>query len=54
MTMPVKFEVSVMRVGNSLRATIPKEIAAHLTLKKGDIIIMWVDNSHIIMEKKKK
>jgi len=52
MTMPVKFELSVMQVGNSLRITIPKEIAQHLKIKKGDMVKLWVDNQHIIVEKK--
>lgn len=50
MTMPVKFEVSVMQVGNSLRITIPKEIAKHLNFKKGDTVVLWVDNTHAILE----
>ena len=52
MTMPVKFEVSVMQVGNSLRVTIPKEVAQHLKVKKGDRLTMYSDNSHVILEKK--
>jgi putative addiction module antidote len=52
MTMPVKFEVSVMQVGNSLRVTIPKEVAQHLKIKKGDKLTMYSDNSHVILEKK--
>ena len=52
MQMPVKFEVSVMRVGNSLRITIPKEVAKYLKLEKGDMVSMWTDNSHIVIEKK--
>ena len=52
MSMPIKFELSVMQVGNSLRVTIPKEVAKHLDIKKGDAVEMWVDNSHILMEKK--
>jgi len=51
--MPVKFEVSVMQVGKSLRITIPKEIGKHLNLTKGDAIELWVDNHTILMEKKK-
>ena len=50
--MPIKFELSVMQVGNSLRITIPKEVAKHLNLKKGDTVDLWVDNSHIIVEKR--
>ena len=52
MLMPVKFELSVMQVGNSLRVTIPKEVAKHLNLNKGDTVEMWVNNSSIIVEKK--
>jgi AbrB family looped-hinge helix DNA binding protein len=50
--MPVKFEVSVMQVGSSLRITIPKEVAQHLQVKKGDRLVMYADNSHVILEKK--
>ena len=53
MEVPVKFELSVMQVGNSLRITIPKEVAKHLELEKGDVVELWVDNQHIIVEKKK-
>lgn len=52
--MPVKFEISVVLVGKSLKITIPKEIAKHLNLKKGDTVLMWVDNTHIIVEVEKK
>jgi bifunctional DNA-binding transcriptional regulator/antitoxin component of YhaV-PrlF toxin-antitoxin module len=54
MVMPVKFEVSVIQNEKSLRVTIPKELAAHLELKKGDSVVMWADNSHVILEKKSK
>ncbi|MBN2260468.1 MAG: AbrB/MazE/SpoVT family DNA-binding domain-containing protein [Clostridiales bacterium] len=50
--MPVKFEISVVQVGKSLKVTIPVEIARHMDLNKGDHVEMWVDNSHIIIEKK--
>jgi AbrB family looped-hinge helix DNA binding protein len=52
--LPVKFEVSVVLVGKSLKVTIPKEVCKHLDLKKGDTVLMWTDNSHLIIEKKKK
>jgi AbrB family looped-hinge helix DNA binding protein len=51
--MPIKFEVSVMQVGNSLRITVPKEVAQHLQIKKGDKLLMYSDNSHVVLEKKK-
>jgi bifunctional DNA-binding transcriptional regulator/antitoxin component of YhaV-PrlF toxin-antitoxin module len=53
MEMPVKFEVSVMEVGKSVRITIPIELKKHLELKKGDTVVMWSDNSHVVLEKKK-
>ena len=42
------------QIGNSLRVTIPKELAQHLNLKKGDILTMWADNSHLILDREKK
>jgi len=51
--LPVKFEVSVVLVGKSLKVTIPKEVCKLLDLKKGDTVLMWTDNSHLIIEKKK-
>ncbi len=49
--MPIKFKISVVQVGKSLKVTIPKEICEYLKLKKGDKVHMWVDNKHIIIEK---
>jgi AbrB family looped-hinge helix DNA binding protein len=51
--LPVKFEVSVMQVGKSLRITIPKEIGKHLNIVKGDLVELWVDNHNIVVEKKR-
>ena len=51
--MPVKFESSVMQVGNSLRITIPQEISKYLNLEKGDIVELWASNHSILVEKKK-
>ena len=53
MEVPVKFELSVMQVGNSLRITIPVEVAKHLEIENGDTVQLWVDNQHIIVQKKK-
>jgi antitoxin component of MazEF toxin-antitoxin module len=52
--MPVKFKISVVLVGKSLKVTIPKELVEHLSLKKGDTVAMWADNSHVVLEKEKK
>jgi len=51
--LPVKFEVSVVLVGKSLKVTIPKEVCHYLALTKGDKVSMWVDDTHIIIEKVK-
>jgi antitoxin component of MazEF toxin-antitoxin module len=50
--MTVKFEGSVMQVGNSLTVTIPHEIAKHMDLERGDIVELWVSNHRMVMEKK--
>lgn len=53
MYMPVKFEISVVQVGKSLKITIPVEVCRHLEIEKGDVVALWVDNNHMIVEKKK-
>ncbi len=53
MQMPIKFEVSAMQVGSSIRITLPKEVREHLNVQKGDKLVMYADNSHVIIEKKK-
>jgi antitoxin component of MazEF toxin-antitoxin module len=50
--LPVKFTISVVLVGKSLKVTIPKELCEHMSLEKGDQVSMWADNQHIIIEKK--
>jgi AbrB family looped-hinge helix DNA binding protein len=50
--MSVKFELKVGQVGKSLKVTIPKEITKHMKIEKGDTVEMWVDNGHILIEKK--
>ena len=52
MQVPVKFQVKVVQVGNSLKITVPVEVARHLGIEKGDTVNLWVDNNHIIVEKK--
>jgi len=43
---------SVVQVGNSLKITIPKEVVKHVGLEKGSKVELWVDNGHVIVEKK--
>lgn len=51
--LPVKFESSVMQVGNSLRITIPQEISKYLDIEKGDRVELSVSNHSMVLEKKK-
>jgi len=51
-TVPVKFEIKVVQVGNSLKITVPKQIVNHIGLKRGDTVLMWADNSHVTIERK--
>ena len=50
--MSVKFEGTVLKVGNSLRITIPSEIANQLNLERGDAVELWVSNHSMLVEKK--
>jgi antitoxin component of MazEF toxin-antitoxin module len=52
MTLPVRFEISVVQVGNNLKITISKEISKHLKLAKGDTVYIYVDNNRMILEEK--
>ena len=52
MEMPIKFEVTANKVGNSLKITLPVEVAKYLQLTPGDKVEMWEENNHIILAKK--
>ena len=41
-----------MKVGNSLRITIPQELAKHLNIDKADALELWAENQNLIIEKK--
>jgi putative addiction module antidote len=47
--MAVKFKIKVVKVGNSLRVTIPKEIAEAIKVKTGDLVNISLENSRIII-----
>lgn len=49
--MPVEFEISVVKVGNSLRMTIPKQIAKAMKLVKGDVLLVSMTNGDMIVRK---
>ena len=50
--MPVEFEISVVRVGNSLRMTIPKQIAKAMNVVKGDTLLVSMTNGDMIVRKR--
>lgn len=50
--MPIQFEMSVVKVGNSLRMTIPKEIVKAMNLEKGDTLLVGMNNGDMIVKKK--
>ena len=50
--MPIQFEMSVVKVGNSLRMTIPKEIVRSMNLEKGDTLLVGMNNGDMIVKKK--
>jgi putative addiction module antidote len=49
--LPIEFKVKVAKIGNSLRATIPKPIVDGIGLKKGDTLILTVSDSEIKIRK---
>ena len=48
---PVEFEISVVKVGNSLRMTIPKPIAKAMNLSKGDTLLVSMTNGDMVVRK---
>jgi AbrB family looped-hinge helix DNA binding protein len=51
--MSVKFKIRIVKVGNSLRITIPKEIAEATHLKIGDLVNVSLEDNRIIVCKAK-
>jgi bifunctional DNA-binding transcriptional regulator/antitoxin component of YhaV-PrlF toxin-antitoxin module len=49
--MPITFERAVFKSGDSYRITIPMEIIRALDIKEKEKLRIWLDNSHIIIEK---
>ena len=50
--MPITFKVKAVKIGNSIRMTIPKEIVEYLEIKEGDILLVSVTDKQIIVKKK--
>ena len=50
--MPVVFEISAVKVGGSLRMTIPKEVATAMKIDKGDKLEVTMNNGEMVVRKK--
>lgn len=49
--MTVEFKVKVVRIGNSLRITIPKEICEALKITAGNVVRVYVTGDEIRIRK---
>jgi AbrB family looped-hinge helix DNA binding protein len=52
MQMPIPFKVKVVKIGNSLRMTIPKQITDYLKIEEGNTLEITVTNSTMNVRKK--
>lgn len=49
--MPVPFKVKAVKIGNSVRMTIPKQIVEYLKIDEGDTLEVTVQNSEMVVKK---
>lgn len=49
--MPLTIQVKLTKIGNSLRITVPKDVARTLNWKEGDILEIGLDNHHMTVKK---
>ena len=49
--MPIELKVKVVKIGNSLRITVPKEVAEALELHEGDVVAVGLSNSRMVVRK---
>jgi len=49
--MPVPFEVKAVKIGNSIRMTIPKQICSYLKIEEGDTLEITVQDSQMVVKK---
>jgi bifunctional DNA-binding transcriptional regulator/antitoxin component of YhaV-PrlF toxin-antitoxin module len=52
--MPIEFERKVFTAGGSLRINLPSPITSTLKIQEGDSLVIWLNDSQIVMEKAKK
>lgn len=49
--MPVPFKVKAVKIGNSIRMTIPKPVANYLKIDEGDTLEITVQNNEMVVKK---
>jgi len=50
--MPIPFKVKAVKIGNSIRMTIPKQIVDYFKIEAGDTLEVIVQDSEMIVRKK--
>ena len=51
---PIQFKRNVFATGGSLRVNLPSEIVEALEIKRGDTLLISMNDHQIVMEKAKK
>ena len=51
MAVPLTIPVKVVKIGNSLRMTIPKPVADALNIKEGDTVEVGITDGEMIVKK---
>jgi antitoxin component of MazEF toxin-antitoxin module len=51
--MPITLKRTIVKIGNSLRLTIPPEIAEILKVRRGDEVEFGTDNGNVVLRKAK-
>jgi len=52
LNVPVPFKVKAVKIGNSLRMTIPKQIVDYLEISSGDELEVTVQDHEMLVKKK--
>ena len=52
--MPVQFERKIFTAGGSLRVNLPSPFTRALNIKEGDLVIITLSDSQMVIEKAKK
>jgi AbrB family looped-hinge helix DNA binding protein len=49
--MPIPFKVKAVKIGNSIRMTIPKPVVDYLKISKGDTLEVTVQDTEMVVKK---